>query len=42
MEIEKLKNDKLKDISMFITDMGDDEVLFDNTGDIGLSYKKVS
>ena len=43
VEIEKLKNDKLKDISMFITDMGDDEVLFDNTGDIKLSSnKKVS
>lgn len=43
VEIEKLKNDKLKDIGMFITDMGDDEVLFDNTGDIKLSSsKKVS
>lgn len=37
IEIEKLKNDKLKDIGMFITDVGDDEVLFDNASDIKLS-----
>ena len=43
VEIEKLKNDKLKDIGMFITEMGDDEVLFDNAGEIKLSSnKKVS
>ena len=40
IEIEKLKNDKLKDIGMFITDLGDDEVLFDNASDIKLSSNK--